>query len=199
MQRLGRAEGTAVSCVAGAHDRQVGVQPVGLGGALGDELVAVVAEHLEVLGLPGVAGGWQVVLARGERAIAKASVGSDLPGRRSRRRSRTVSAQGTSRTSRPWSRRSRASRRRGWPRPRPRLGSAARFDRPRPAGHRARQGCWGRWRPRAGRRSGRPGRPPGSLCDCRPEEQQHVDRLLSTTVGAVAAARRHASGGGTLL
>ena len=109
MQRLGRAEGTAVSCVAGAHDRQVGVQPVGLGGALGDELVAVVAEHLEVLGLPGVAGGWQVVLARGERAIAKASVGSDLPGRRSRRRSRTVSAQGTSRTSRPWSRRSRAS------------------------------------------------------------------------------------------
>jgi len=24
--------------VAGAHDRQVGVQPVGLGGALGDEM-----------------------------------------------------------------------------------------------------------------------------------------------------------------
>jgi hypothetical protein len=42
------------------------VQPVGLGGALGDELVAVVAEHLEVLGPPGVAGGWQVVLARGD-------------------------------------------------------------------------------------------------------------------------------------
>jgi len=29
------------------------VQPVGLGGALGDKFVAVVAEHLEVLGLPG--------------------------------------------------------------------------------------------------------------------------------------------------
>jgi len=60
VQRVGGAEGTAVSCVAGAHDRQIGVQPVGLGGALGDKLVAVVAEHLEVLGLPGVAGGWEV-------------------------------------------------------------------------------------------------------------------------------------------
>jgi len=42
------------------------MQPVGLGGALGDELVAVVAEHLEVLGLPGVAGGWEVVLSSGD-------------------------------------------------------------------------------------------------------------------------------------
>jgi len=41
------------------------VQPVGLGAGLGEALVAVVAEHLEVLGLPGVAGGWQVVLTRG--------------------------------------------------------------------------------------------------------------------------------------
>jgi len=31
-----------------------------------DELVAVVAAHLEVLGLPGVAGGWQVVLSSGD-------------------------------------------------------------------------------------------------------------------------------------
>jgi len=80
------------------------VQPVGLGAGLGEELVAVVAEHLEVLGLPGVAGGWQVVLTRGD-AGDRQSVGGG-----------------------------------GWPRPRPWLGSAARFDRPRPAGHHARQG-----------------------------------------------------------
>jgi hypothetical protein len=34
VQRVGRAEGTAVPRGAGAHDRQVRVQPVGLGGAL---------------------------------------------------------------------------------------------------------------------------------------------------------------------
>jgi hypothetical protein len=89
-----------VSCVAGAHDRQVGVQPVGLGGALGDELVAVVAEHLEVLGLPGVAGGWQVVLARGDAGDRQGVGGVGLARPAQRRRSRTVSAQGTSRTSR---------------------------------------------------------------------------------------------------
>jgi hypothetical protein len=62
------AELRARQCRAepGQDDRQIGVQPVGLGGALGDELVTVVAVHLEVLGLAGVAGGWQVVLARGD-------------------------------------------------------------------------------------------------------------------------------------
>jgi hypothetical protein len=77
-------------------------------------LVAVVAEHLEILGQAGLADRGEVGVAGTDAGDGQRIGGSDLPGRRGRRRSRTVSAPGTSRTSTPWSARKRARRRRGW-------------------------------------------------------------------------------------
>jgi hypothetical protein len=81
---------------AGADDGKVGVQPVAFGMAQRQQFVAVVAEHLEILGQAGLADRGEVGVT-GTAAGDRQRIGRvGLPGRRSRRRSRTVSAPGTS-------------------------------------------------------------------------------------------------------